>query len=276
MTAFAETVSHDDVLRRTSHAPAVFVVTRLEHHAIVAGVERAILDKHVHAGIGINAVVVRAIRDDLHAANRGVDAIDRMDRPVRSTADGEIFEQHIRATHERQKTRSDAELWFAENPFRDRHALRAHLETDFRLTALPIPPLLRVAVQLAFAGHCDVRAVPRVDEWRIIVELDTTHAHQHHRQIIFQFIREDDFRAIGQMKIHATAQMDRSGQKLSIRHDHSAATRLGARSDGDAKCRGATRLAVRHRAELRHVELARRKLRRDDAFQDRRHGSPGV
>src|SRR4029079_1102978 len=57
-------VADDDVLDRRVQPPSVVVAAGLERDAVVAGVERALLDQHVAARFGVAAVVVGAVAVD--------------------------------------------------------------------------------------------------------------------------------------------------------------------------------------------------------------------
>ena len=93
---------------------------------------------------------------------------------------------------------------------------------------------------------------------------------------IWKRVRENDFRTVGEVEIHAAAKMNRASQIFSIGHNHASATRLGTGSDGGIERIRVQRHTIRHRAELRHIKLAPGKFRWDDAFENVRHGSPRI
>src|ERR1039458_1021980 len=73
--------SDDQIYRRHSDAAAIGIATGFDGDAIVAGVEQAIFNQHVAAAFRVAAVVVRAVRNDVHTAHRDVGAKHRMDLP---------------------------------------------------------------------------------------------------------------------------------------------------------------------------------------------------
>ena len=79
------------------HAAAVVVAARLDRDAVVAGVERAALDQHVAARLGIAAVVVRPVAADRDVAHRDVLAQHRMDLPHRRVDDRHALDEHVAA-----------------------------------------------------------------------------------------------------------------------------------------------------------------------------------
>src|SRR5262249_26818483 len=76
-------LADDDVLDRGMEPPPVFIASRFQRDAVVAGVEGAALDEDVAARFGIAAVVVRPVAADRDAAHDHVPAQDRIDFPHR-------------------------------------------------------------------------------------------------------------------------------------------------------------------------------------------------
>ena len=189
-------MAHDHILRRAADPPAVLVVAGLEHHAVIAGAEDAVFNQHIAAGIRIHAIIVRSVGIHGHAADGEVPAIDRMNRPVRPAADGEPFQQDFRAVHQAEETRTDRRFGSAENALLDRHSLRAHFEMLSGFLLGHGPPRLGIAIQTSLAGDRDVRAIVRIDERRVVVNLDASTAHENRWQVILETIAENDLRSI--------------------------------------------------------------------------------
>ena len=103
-------VADDDVLRRPADAPAVAVAAALERDAVVAGVERAFLDQHAVARIGVEAVGVRAGALDGDAAGGDVGAVDGVQRPEGRVGERDAFEQDALAVDRLEEARPQAGL----------------------------------------------------------------------------------------------------------------------------------------------------------------------
>src|SRR5262249_40085163 len=95
VAVFHLAVSHDDVFTRDTHAPAVAVASGVDGDAVVARVERTILNEHILGRVRIAAVVIRSMTHDLDAANRDVGAEDGIDLPHRRVRDRYSFDQDI-------------------------------------------------------------------------------------------------------------------------------------------------------------------------------------
>lgn len=76
MAIFHPATANDDVFAGHADAATVGVAARLDRDAIVAGVERAFLDKHIAARLWIAAVVVGAVTGNCHAADSHILAED--------------------------------------------------------------------------------------------------------------------------------------------------------------------------------------------------------
>ena len=117
------TAADDDIFRRHIDSATVIVSAGFDRDAVVARVEKAILDQNVFARFRVAAVVVRTVRGDMKFANRHVFAQHRMHFPHRRIDDFDAFDQDIFAFVRLDKLRSQITV-FAENSFRDRHIAR--------------------------------------------------------------------------------------------------------------------------------------------------------
>src|SRR5205085_3409820 len=90
-------ILYDDVLRRDAQASPVGVAARLDGDAVVARVERAVLDENVFAGLRVAAVVVRAVAANVHAAHGDVRAEDGVNLPHGRVDNRHVLDEHVLA-----------------------------------------------------------------------------------------------------------------------------------------------------------------------------------
>ena len=174
----------------------------------------------------------------------------------------------------------------AEAALGDRNPLLAHLEQAVprrRLrafgrtaTPFPVPPVVvaGLTVQRAPAGDGDVALFERVDERRVVHQLDALPAREDRRQVGARIGREQQRRALRHVQVDAAAQVNRAGEVASWRHDDAPAAGLGARRDRLADRLRAVGRSVRLRAVVGDREVARGKRGGDDPGQDRVHVGP--
>ena len=156
----------------------------LDRDAVVAGVERAVLDQHVAARLGIAAVVVRAVAADRYAADGDVLAEHRVDLPHRRVDDRHALDEHVAAAIGLDEIRPQV-VARAEDALGDRHALGLHLDQPVARRAGRGPDcpgsrrrqshqcsVVRLAVERAVAGDRDVLRLEGVDERRVVHQLD--------------------------------------------------------------------------------------------------------
>src|SRR6476660_8658558 len=64
--------AHDDVLARPCNPASICVAAALDRNAVVAGIEKAVVDQNIGARFGIASVVVRSEARYVHITNSDV------------------------------------------------------------------------------------------------------------------------------------------------------------------------------------------------------------
>ena len=135
-------VADDDAL---AHLPIRRILRAgLDGNAIVADINRAVVDAHILTAVGVDAVGVGGIRRifDIQPANDHIPAIERMHRPRRGVGERHVLQRHMLAVVE------------------------AH-EVGSRMCILPCPlarpPVAALSIQRAIAGDGHVLGVFGVD-----------------------------------------------------------------------------------------------------------------
>jgi hypothetical protein len=140
--------------------------------------------------------------------------------------------------------------------------------------------LAALPVEGAAARDRDVLLLPRIDERRIVHELDAFPAREHDGVARWIGV-ELERRTLGDVQIHVALEVNRTREErqtarlAAARHDDPSSTRRSARVDRLRDRAGRERLAVRHRAVFPDVEIAIRKLRRLDVAHDVLRTVPG-
>src|SRR6185295_12229320 len=108
-------------------AASVGVAPGVHRDAVVASIERTILDEHVIDGLGIAAVVVRPVAVHLDAAQYDVPAHHGMDVPEGRVAHPHALDEHVLAAVRLDERRAQHRT-VAKHAILHRHAGLGHLE----------------------------------------------------------------------------------------------------------------------------------------------------
>src|SRR5215472_896129 len=277
-----------DVLAGHGDAPAVGISAGFDRDAIVAGVEVAVLDQHVGAGLRIAAIrvgssiVLGAGGGDRHLAHCDIRAQHWMNLPHRRVFQRHALDQQILATIGLNK------LW-PQIMSRPEHALghgyhslrhvkeqvavfdlvRLALLPSTMRAPLPWPPMLTIGIAIngALTGDRDVSLLKGVDERRIVHQLNAFPSREHKR-VLPGIAAEADGRPGQQMQVDLALQMNRSGHELAGRNHDSAASGAVAGRYRLLERVGAIRAVVSDGAESGYVAIAIRKNRRLDTREN--------
>src|SRR5690349_2265886 len=180
---------------------------------------------------------------DVHVLNSDIAAKHRMNLPHRRVADRDAVDQHVLTAIRLDELRPQI-VSIAKDTLANRHAFLRHREQRVAVgtllrhsffptvlrTAVPGPPVFGVAlsVEYAFARDRDVALLERIDEWRVVENLDAFPAREDDGQKVFRVRAELDRRAIGDFEVDVALQMYRARQISAVGNDDSAAARSRA------------------------------------------------
>src|ERR1044072_4496255 len=173
-------------------------------------VKGAVFDENVFAGLGVAAVVVRAVALYAHAADGAVGAEHSVELPHRRVDDADAFDEHVRTAVGLDELRAEV-VAFAKNALADRRAALGQLFERLArlqlvgcallpavaLLTLPRPPVfvVAVAIERACAGDGDILLLKGIDERRVVHQFHTFPAREDEREIFRRVLDELDGRA---------------------------------------------------------------------------------
>src|SRR6185437_10336207 len=125
----------------------------------------------------------------------------------------------------------------------------------------PRPPVvgLRRAAERSLAGDRDVRAVERVDEGRVIVELRALESREDGREIVRGVLTEGERRAAHEVQVDVAFEVHRAGEESPSRYDDATAACRAAFVNGTPDRRRAVVAPAGDGAVTRDLEIAPRK-----------------
>ena len=179
MRAMHRAAGDRDVLARAVYAQAVAVLPGFDHDAVVAGVDVAVGDAHVAAGVHRDAVGVDAgVGLDGDVAHHHVIGVQQMDGPHRRAGEADAFDQHVVAVHgaheRRTQFRRGCQVGLARSgrvdfeQFQEALPIRpvgaARVAARGFLPRHQLHPLRVVAGQHAAAGDGDIFQMPAADQ----------------------------------------------------------------------------------------------------------------
>src|SRR6185503_11360980 len=136
--------------------------------------------------------------------------------------------------------------------------------------SIPGPPVLVVALSIerSFSGDRDVLLPKRINERRVIEQLDAFPSRENDRQIVFRILAELDRRAFLDLEIDVALQMNRAGEVRARFNHYAATTGFRASIDRSSKGRGAIGSSITFGLQ---IERSFRKSRWFDAIANRGH-----
>src|SRR6185503_5425131 len=162
----------------------------------------------------------------------------------------------------------------AEDTFLHRHAFFGHLKQRVPIGAsldLPRPPVIVIAltVECAFAGDGNILPAKRVDERRIVEQLDTFPTRKDHGKVVLWVLTELDGGAFRDFEVDVVFEVNWTSEIRAGRNDDFAATGLRALVDDATESGGAIGATISF-----EMERAIRKTWWFDTLEDRRHHRP--
>jgi hypothetical protein len=135
---------------------------------------------------------------------------------------------------------------------------------------------IRLSVNDAFTRDRDVPLTKGINESRVTHQLHAFPAREDHRQVFHRIAIKSNRRVLTDMQIDIALEVNGAGDKLSLGHQHPAATCPAARGNSFGEGLSTIGAGISDSAESGNGKISSRKDWRFDAAKDSPGFNPGV